>query len=477
MKLLKNTCLNNKEKPYIFISYSHEDMDKVYPILNKLHENRYRLWYDRHIESGTKWAEDIHEWITHQNCSKFVIFISKHSIASEYVEDEVNLARKYKKSCLVVYLEDVKLSGTLELLLDRWQSINYYEKTDDIFLQMLMKGIPAETVEISQSSDDNGSDFAKKYQLLEIIGKGGSSTVYKAKMLSTGAMVTIKVANCTSEEENTQNRLMKNEKDALARIQCPFIPKIVDFGEAYFDKELKCFLVESFIPGQTLGKIRCPLSEAEVVMIILDITKTLRYLHTNGNNLVHCDIKPENIILDEFNKSYLIDFGGCVSAGSIVYWGTTTFAAPEQCRGESIDIRSDIYSLGITMKYLLEKDYLRANGITFKENVRKSIIETRPGVSHLLALIVEKMTDQRMDKRFQTLEELIITLEEFQYKLMDSPERILRKNSDYIGVIECEDSYELNAKTGIVFDGQALTMLSHSAILDLSVSVMGRNSI
>ena len=159
------------------------------------------------------------------------------------------------------------------------------------------------------------------------------------------------------------------------------------------------------------------------------------------------------------------------------YWGTTTFAAPEQCRGESIDIRSDIYSLGITMKYLLEKDYLRANGITFKENVRKSIIETRPGVSHLLALIVEKMTDQRMDKRFQTLEELIITLEEFQYKLMDSPERILRKNSDYIGVIECEDSYELNAKTGIVFDGQPLTMLSHSAILDLSVSVMGRNSI
>ena len=54
MKLLKNTCLNNKEKPYIFISYSHEDMDKVYPILNKLHENAYRLWYDRHIESGTK---------------------------------------------------------------------------------------------------------------------------------------------------------------------------------------------------------------------------------------------------------------------------------------------------------------------------------------------------------------------------------------------------------------------------------------
>ena len=87
------------------------------------------------------------------------------------------------------------------------------------------------------------------------------------------------------------------------------------------------------------------------------------------------------------------------------------------------------------------------------------------------------MTDQRIDKRFQTLEELIITLEEFQYKLMDSPELILRKNSDYIGVIECEDSYELNAKTGIVFDGQPLTMLSHSAILDLSVSVMGRNSI
>ena len=81
-----------------------------------------------------------------------------------------------------------------------------------------------------------------------------------------------------------------------------------------------------------------------------------------------------------------------------------------------------------------------------------------------------------MDKRFQTLEELILMLEESQYKLADSPERILCKNSDYIGDIEWEDSYELNAKTGIVFDGQALTMLSHSAILDLSVSVIERNS-
>src|SRR5699024_4114020 len=98
--------------------------------------------------------------------------------------------------------------------------------------------------------------------------------------------------------------------------------------------------------------------------------------------------KPENIIIDDFNNCHLIDFGGCVKAHSSVNWGTTTFAAPEQNRGGFIDVRSDIYSLGITMKYLLEKDFLRLRGISFKDNISKSVLDTTPKVSYILALIV-----------------------------------------------------------------------------------------
>lgn len=235
---------------------------------------------------------------------------------------------------------------------------------------------------------------------------------------------------------------MNNEKKALAKIQYPFIPSIIDFGETNIDSETRYYLVESYIRGKTLSEIRCPLSESEVVMIVLKTARILQYLHINGNDLVHSDIKPENIILDDFNNCYLIDFGGCVEAHSTVNRGTTTFAAPEQNGGGRIDVRSDIYSLGITMKYLLEKDFLRLCGITFKDNISKSVLDTTPRVNYILALIVQKIIDERIENRFQSLEELIATLEEFQEENSDSPQLILRKNYYY-----------------------------HSAVLNLSVSV------
>lgn len=261
-------------------------------------------------------------------------------------------------------------------------------------------------------------------------------------MLSTGATVIIKVANCSITEKNLRNHLMNNEKKALAKIQYPFIPSIIDFGETNIDSETRYYLVESYIRGKTLSEIRCPLSESEVVMIVLKTARILQYLHINGNDLVHSDIKPENIILDDFNNCYLIDFGGCVEAHSTVNRGTTTFAAPEQNGGGRIDVRSDIYSLGITMKYLLEKDFLRLCGITFKDNISKSVLDTTPRVNYILALIVQKIIDERIENRFQSLEELIATLEEFQEENSDSPQLILRKNYYY-----------------------------HSAVLNLSVSV------
>ncbi|MGN0267445.1 MAG: toll/interleukin-1 receptor domain-containing protein [Lachnospiraceae bacterium] len=139
---------DNKDLPYAFISYSHNDANIVYPILKQLQDNGYRFWYDQGIVSGTKWADYISDWLTHENCTNFVVFISKNSVRSENVQDEIHLARKYKKSCLVIYLEDVKLTGGIELQLDRWQSIKWSKSQESISMQMLMKGISADRMEI-----------------------------------------------------------------------------------------------------------------------------------------------------------------------------------------------------------------------------------------------------------------------------------------------------------------------------------------
>lgn len=453
---------NNKEKPYSFISYSREDADRVYPILKQLSKNGYRIWYDLHIEGGKKWPETIAEWLIHENCTKFVIFISQKSLESEYVQDEVYLAREQKKSCIVIYLEAVEMTPAMKLLLGRWQSIDWYNKEEEVFLQLLMKAMPVDTIELSEI--DNANDaFSQKYQIIDIIGKGGSSTVYKAIMRPTDSIVTIKISYWKIDENNPRNQFIHNEIKALSKIQCPFIPTIIDCGETFINSENRYYIVESYIQGINLSQIRCSLSESEVVMIILKTARILQYLHSNGNNMVHSDIKPENIIIDDFNNCHLIDFGGCVEADSVVHWGTSTFISPEQSSGKPIDVRSDIYSLGVTMKYLLEKDSLMSCGTTFKDNISKGVLETRPGVSYFLAMIVDKMMDSRIEKRFQTLDELIATLEEFQKDKHDLSQSITKANNNAISISE-KNQYRTESISN------RTEILSHTALLDLSVS-------
>lgn len=468
------TCKDKNEK-YSFISYSHADAEKVYPILKELQINRYRIWYDHHIESGAKWADYIYEWLTNENCTKFIIFISKHSIESENVKDEVHLARKHHKSCLVIYLDDIQLTGGLELQLDRWQSIKWYENAENVSLKKLMKAIPVETIEMSTNINGAESDFQRKYQLLEVIGRGGTSTIYKAVMKETGAVVTVKVVD---DDGGVIESVIRNEKNVLAKVNSPFIPKVIDYGKDYFIGKKCIYLVESYVRGENLSNIRCPLNEAEVVMIILGTARALLYLHEDGNNLVHTDIKPANIMIDRFNNINLIDFGSCVEAGTVVRWGTVSFAAPEQRNVMNVDVRSDIYSLGTTMKYLVVKDKLREAGITFSSVYSRSVMELNPNTSHILAFIINKMTEERMEYRFQSLEELIAMLEEYQQKQSARVEMILNKNQYYKDSMEIQRFIEAeDDSTTIGINEMEETvyphMMEHTALLDLSVSLEG----
>lgn len=448
---------NDRNKPYSFVSYSHYDSGKVYPILKELQANGYRIWYDQHIESGSEWSDSISEWLTDENCIKFIVFISKYSIESDNVQDEVHIARKHNKSCSVIYLEDVRLSGGLELKLDRWQSIKWYGESENILFKKILKGIPVETIELSDYINEEPNEFHKKYRILNVIGIGGSSTVYKAQAITTGAIVTVKVFN---EELNNKdgflNRTLIHEMNALAKINCPFVPKLIDFGQDLFEDNMKGYLVESYIDGITLADLRCALTENEVINITLKIANILKYLgKVDLLGLVHTDIKPANIMIDRFNEVYLIDFGGCVADGTVVKWGTTTFASPEQLTGCLVSARSDIYSLGVTMKYLLIKEDLSRWGVSFKKimNIKdwKSFFcEMDP----ILALIIDKMTDEREDKRFSTIDELIQVLEKIRKKDEKCLESIILRNKKYRNTNE--DDFQMPI----------------SAVLQLSVSVM-----
>ncbi len=123
-------------KPYIFISYSHKDSEKVFEIMNRLKEQGYNCWYDGGIDPGTEWDENIAKHIN--GCTYFISFVSNNYIASHNCKDEINYARDLNKERLLVYLEDVELPSGMAMRMNRIQAIFWhkYPNEEDAFRKL-----------------------------------------------------------------------------------------------------------------------------------------------------------------------------------------------------------------------------------------------------------------------------------------------------------------------------------------------------
>lgn len=117
------------EKLYVFISYAHKDKERVLPILRKLSEAGYRLWYDEGIDPGTEWDKNIAEHIV--NCGYFIAFMSENYLASSNCKDELNYARDLDKNRFLVYLEKIELPPEMQMRLSRIQNVHRYAYDDD----------------------------------------------------------------------------------------------------------------------------------------------------------------------------------------------------------------------------------------------------------------------------------------------------------------------------------------------------------
>lgn len=116
-------------EPYIFISYAHRDSDRVWPIIEQLQRDGYRVWYDEGIDPGTEWDEFIAAHV--ENCGYFLAFLSPHYMASDNCKDELNFARDEDKNRLLIYLEEVKLPAGMRMRLGRLQAIFWYTYTNE----------------------------------------------------------------------------------------------------------------------------------------------------------------------------------------------------------------------------------------------------------------------------------------------------------------------------------------------------------
>lgn len=190
--------------------------------------------------------------------------------------------------------------------------------------------------------------LTERCELLELLSQRSDCHTLLARERSSGRLLVVKCYEKVPEFDN-------DEADILRRLHCFGLPAFAGVCES---EERYCVL-RDYIPGETLDKVaRRGLTEAKVREIGLKLCRILRYLHDQDPPVIHRDIKPQNIVITEEGGVCLIDFGisrrYCRGATSdTVISGTQDFAPPEQYGFSQTDCRSDIFSLGVLLNWLL----------------------------------------------------------------------------------------------------------------------------
>jgi len=195
-------------------------------------------------------------------------------------------------------------------------------------------------------------DTLGPYRILERLGVGGMAEVYKAYQPSMDRYVAIKVILQRFAQDATFLQRFQREARAVSRLEHPFILPVHDYGEA----EGRPYLVMRYLGQGTLkDKLSGqPMPLDEVNRIIGQVGGALDYAHRVG--IIHRDVKPSNILMDAEGNAFLADFGlakmmeaSVQLTGTGVGIGTPAYMSPEQGQGETVDSRTDVYSLGVML--------------------------------------------------------------------------------------------------------------------------------
>ena len=201
----------------------------------------------------------------------------------------------------------------------------------------------------TQKDQQEGWPDIPGYRLLRILGHGGMSTVYLGQQLSLGREVAIKVMLQEALTDETGRRRFENEARTIARLDHPHIVHIHEVGRT---RENQPYHVMPVLPRGHLGKRNLTRDESRVREILEALLSALAYAH--GRGVIHRDVKAENVLFDEAERPMLTDFGIALRRGygsrvttAGVAVGSTAYMAPEQARGSEVDLRADLYSLGV----------------------------------------------------------------------------------------------------------------------------------
>jgi eukaryotic-like serine/threonine-protein kinase len=318
-----------------------------------------------------------------------------------------------------------------------------------------------------------GRTINNRYRLEALLGDGGMGTVYRAYDQTLGRQISIKFMHTHFARRQEFRDRLEQEARTTAQLDHPSIVQIYDFGES----EAGLFIAMEYVDGgslrehlQRLQRLGKYLPMAQSLQIAAQIAEALHYAHRRG--IIHRDVKPGNIILKRLNepdktgeqpfRALLTDFGlvklqeGSSMTQSGTTLGTPIYMSPEQCAGEKLDGRSDLYALGVVL-YEMITNRLPFNFQTLSEalsahgrgEMPPPASQLRPDLPAIIDAILIKSLAKKSDGRFASGAQMATALRSAIVALDGSTTQIMRRQESDIleQVSQPPEGFELHIET------------------------------
>ena len=292
---------------------------------------------------------------------------------------------------------------------------------------------------------NTGTFLADRYEILEKIGAGGMSDVYKAKDHVLGREVAVKVLKEEFAEDTGFVSKFRSEAQSAAGLEHPNIVNIYDVGS----EDGRYYIVMEYVEGITLKTYiekKGQLNYKEVISIAIQVGRGIEAAHKK--NIIHRDIKPQNIMISKEGKVKVTDFGIAKAAsGNTIHadvMGSVHYSSPEQTRNGYVNAQSDIYSLGIVMYEMatgrvpFDGETAVAVAIQHLQGEMTPPTEYAPDLPISMEKIIQKATMKSPDKRYESMADL----------LTDLKKALINPDEDFVTMINIDEA----EKTRIITD-------------------------
>src|SRR5689334_15405308 len=266
-----------------------------------------------------------------------------------------------------------------------------------------------------------GEVLADRYELEELVGTGGMSSVFRAHDRLLDRKVALKILHQHYSRDDDYVERFKHEARSVAALSHPNIVTVIDRAE----HEDRQFIVFEYVEGENLKRLierRGPAPVATALELAMQIARGLSFAHQQG--LIHRDVKPQNVLLNGDGRAKVTDFGiarsldvqhGMTQTGTVL--GTSDYIAPEQAQGQRVDEHTDVYSLGVVLYELLTSEVpfpgenFVAVAMRHINEQPPSVRDKRPDVSPRLDDAVRRAMAKRPQDRFPTMDAFCAELE------------------------------------------------------------------